>query len=170
MFFLCCFAKKTNIISKQSPILPHNIAFTTINNENIISQLQNIDYKSANSFYHNITYCKCIKVYDGDTITIASIINNTIYKFPVRLMGIDAPEIKGETINEKNKAIISRNELRNKILNKIIRIQVIQEHEKWGRILARVYLDDEDICQWLLDNNLAIPYSGKTKIKPIEWI
>ena len=111
-------------------------------------------------------------MYDGDTITVATMINNAknlpvAYKFSVRLMGIDAPEIKGDSINEKKIAIESRDKLRDKILNKIIRLEIIETPEKWGRILAKVFLDDEDICQWMIDNQLAIPYFGKTKI--INW-
>jgi endonuclease YncB( thermonuclease family) len=92
------------------------------------------------------------------------------YRFSVRIMGIDAPEIKGETLNEKICAIKSREELSNKILGKIIRLEIIQKPEKWGRILANVFLDDENIGEWMINNNLAIPYSGKTKVKAKEWL
>ena len=70
--------------------------------------LQNVEYKDTAPFYHNITYCKCVKVYDGDTITICT---NDRFRFSVRLMGIDAPEIKGGGDNEKQLAIVARDEL-----------------------------------------------------------
>ena len=48
-----------------------------------------------------------IKVYDGDTITIANrlplINDDTIYRFSVRLNGIDTPEIKGKTFKFNDK-------------------------------------------------------------------
>jgi endonuclease YncB( thermonuclease family) len=41
--------------------------------------------------------------------------------------------------------------------------------EKYGRILADVYLDGTHINQWMLDNKHAVQYNGGTKIKPPEW-
>lgn len=66
--------------------------------------LQNVEYKDTVKYIPQIIYGKVIKVYDGDTITIASQIdpsNPIIYRFSVRLNGIDSPEIKGKTENEK---------------------------------------------------------------------
>ena len=62
-----------------------------------------------------------IKVYDGDTITIASKLpyeNSELYRFSVRLNGIDAPEIKGKTEDEKNAAHVSQKALEKLILHK----------------------------------------------------
>jgi endonuclease YncB( thermonuclease family) len=41
--------------------------------------------------------------------------------------------------------------------------------EKYGRLLADVFLDDLHINKWLLENNYAIPYDGKAKNTPDEW-
>jgi endonuclease YncB( thermonuclease family) len=41
--------------------------------------------------------------------------------------------------------------------------------EKYGRILADVYLDDLHVNQWMLDNGLAVEYDGGTKQRPVEW-
>lgn len=184
MVWFCCFSKNYSTECKinKSIKIPQNIIYndnvniySIISKELVIEQLKNIEYKDTKIFYNNIIYCKCVKVYDGDTITIATMVNhNTIlpnvYRFSIRLNGIDAPEIKSDTINEKKYAINSRDMLSNKILGKIIRLEIIEKPEKWGRILANVFLDDENICQWLLDNKLAIPYFGKTKIKSPEWL
>lgn len=51
-------------------------------------------------FVHPVNSGICIKVYDGDTITIAAKLpykGSPIYRFSVRLNGIDTPEIKGKT-------------------------------------------------------------------------
>jgi endonuclease YncB( thermonuclease family) len=177
MFFTnycCCFKRKTPFFgffrNKQTTKPP--LTIDTKNKNMVENLLQNVEYKDTVAYYHNITYCKCVKVYDGDTITICTGINepDVFYRFSVRLMGIDAPEIKGGGNNEKQLAIIARDKLRKKILGKIIRLEIIKQPEKWGRILAIVYLDDENICQWLLNNGLAIPYEGKTKIKPTQWL
>lgn len=191
MSWVCCYSK--NAIVGSLSVEGTNIRHSTPEFSNIRSlytitppsdktikelvkeQLHEIEYKDTKPFYHNFTYCKCVKVYDGDTITVCTKMNHhvelsQVYRLTVRLMGIDAPEIKGGGATEKAFAIKTRDELRNKILGKIVRLEIVEEPEKWGRILARVYLDDEDICQWLLDNNLAVPYFGKTKVKAPEWL
>jgi endonuclease YncB( thermonuclease family) len=112
-----------------------------------------------------------IKVYDGDTITIASRLsfqNSPIYKFPVRLLGIDCPEIKGSTENEKALAKTARDALASKINGKTVTLKNVST-EKYGRLLADVYLDIENINQWMLNNNYAVKYDGGTKSRPDNW-
>ena len=133
--------------------------------------LKEIEYKDTIGFVPPILVGKVIKVYDGDTITIASKLPNTetpIYRFSVRLNGIDSAEIKGKTANEKRLAIEARDELHELIFGKMIHLKNIST-EKYGRILADVYLDDLHVNQWMLDNGLAVPYDGGTKIRPAEW-
>jgi micrococcal nuclease len=133
--------------------------------------LKDIEYKHTIGFVPPILVGKVIKVYDGDTITIASKLLNTdnpIYRFSVRLNGIDSAEIKGETKNEKEIAIKARDALHELIFGKIVHLKNIST-EKYGRILADVYLDELDINKWMLDNNYAVPYHGGTKNRPDEW-
>jgi endonuclease YncB( thermonuclease family) len=133
--------------------------------------LKDIEYKDTIGFVPPILVGKVIKVYDGDTITIASKLPNTenpIYRFSVRLHGIDSAEIKGKTANEKRIAIEARDKLHELIFGKMVHLKNIST-EKYGRILADVYLDDLHVNQWMLDNNLAVLYDGGTKIRPPEW-
>ena len=133
--------------------------------------LETISYKETIQFVPPIVSGKVIKVYDGDTITIASKLpynNSPIYRFSIRLLGIDSPEIKSNTNTEKQMALLARDALANMILDKIINLKNIST-EKYGRILADVYLDDLHINQWMLDNNHAVPYDGGRKQRPIEW-
>ena len=62
----------------------------------------NLNPKDLPLFIPPLKTGKVIKVYDGDTITIASrvpgLYNSPIYKFSVRLNGIDSPEMKGKTL------------------------------------------------------------------------
>ena len=112
-----------------------------------------------------------IKVYDGDTITIASLLPNTtepVYRFSVRLSGIDSAEIKGKTAIEKKIAIEARDALYDFIFGKIVYLKNTTT-EKYGRILADVYCDNIHVNKWLLDNKLAVPYDGGTKVRPSEW-
>ena len=41
--------------------------------------------------------------------------------------------------------------------------------EKYGRLLADVYLGDLHINKWMLDNRYVASYDGGTKIAPKSW-
>ena len=115
-----------------------------------------------------------IKVYDGDTITIsAQVAGNpcyrTYYRWSVRLRGIDTPEIKSKTQDEKEAAIVARDALSNKILNKKILLKDVK-YDKYGRLLADVYLDKLCLNQWMLDNKYGVAYDGGTKHTPESWL
>jgi len=127
------------------------------------------EYKNTEPFIIPVTRGKVIKVYDGDTITIAAKLpykESPVYKFQVRLLGIDTPEIKGHSEKEKDIAIIARDALHDKIFGKIVELKNVG-NEKYGRILADIYLDTLHINKWLLDAKYAVPYNGGKKT---EWI
>lgn len=131
-----------------------------------------IEYKDTVEFVPPITYGKVIKVYDGDTITVASRLTPeipTIYRFHVRLNGIDTPEIKGSNPHEKELAIQARNSLTKLIMGKIVHLKN-NKVEKYGRILSDVYLNELHVNKWLIDNKYAVEYSGGTKQRPEEWL
>jgi endonuclease YncB( thermonuclease family) len=131
-----------------------------------------IDWKDTILFVPPVDKGIVIKVYDGDTITIASKLpydDSPLYRFSVRLNGIDCPEIKGKNQSEKDCALIARQELSNLIMNKIVSLKNIQT-EKYGRILADVYIDDLHLNQHMLDKRLAVTYDGGTKISPNDWM
>ena len=126
------------------------------------SNLNNYNYKNTNKFIPKITKGKVIKVYDGDTITVASKYYNDVYKFVIRLNRIDTPEIRTKNNNEKERALFVRDKLREKIMNKIIKIEVIKL-EKYGRLLCEIYYNNENLSNWLLDNEYAKEYYGGKK-------
>jgi len=128
------------------------------------STLDNIEYSETIPFRPEISRCKVIKVYDGDTITVAAFLKgqSQCYRFSVRMRGIDSPEIKSHNPIEKLAAITSRDNLSEKILNKIIYLKDIG-NEKYGRVLANVIFEGENMNQWMLDNDMAIEYDGGKK-------
>lgn len=123
-----------------------------------------ITWENTLKFTIPITDGRVIKVYDGDTITIASKLPNTeqLYRFSVRLNGIDAPEVKGKTEKEKIAAVKAKGALSTLIMNKYITLKNV-DTEKYGRILADVYLGDLHVNKWLLDNKYAVSYDGGKK-------
>ncbi len=131
----------------------------------------NINWQTTVPFVPPVSSGKVIKVYDGDTITVATKLpmrNSPVYRFPVRLTGIDSPEIKGKSEAEIALAKKSRDALNELIYGKIVKLQNVST-EKYGRLLADVYIDSIHVNKWLLDNKYAIPYDGSTKTRSIEW-
>lgn len=130
------------------------------------------DYNWDNSkpFVPDVKLGKVIKVYDGDSITIATqtYLHYPVYRFSVRLNGIDTPEIRTSNENEKMHGYKAKNALSEKILNKIVVLKNL-DSEKYGRLLADVYLNDENVNQWMIDEGYAVKYDGGTKVKPKEW-
>ena len=92
-----------------------------------------------------------------------------MYRFSVRLNGIDSPEIKGKTVEEITVAKEARDELSKLILHKQVTLRDTKT-EKYGRILAEVYLDDLHINKWMLDQHFAVEYDGGTKKLPDSWL
>ena len=132
---------------------------------NTISYLQNITYKETEPFIPDIRFAKVVKVYDGDTITVAAKLpfeNSPIYRFSVRLRSIDSPEIKGKSKKECDLAIEARDALHHLIYGKIIELRN-NGKEKYGRLLADLYYNDIHINKWMVDNGYAINYDGGKK-------
>jgi len=131
-----------------------------------------IEWKDCQPFVPPVTSGYVVKVYDGDTITVASKLpypESPLYRFPVRLNGIDTPEIKGKTEDEKISAQAAKQALENLILHRTVVLKNTHQ-EKYGRILADVYLDQLHLNQWMLDNKYAVPYDGGTKKSPDSWL
>jgi endonuclease YncB( thermonuclease family) len=136
------------------------------------SKIRVIEWKDTIPFVAPVFGGRVIKVYDGDTIIIASKLPyeaSPLYRFSVRLNGIDTPEIKSKNNEEKIAAINVRKILSELILHKYVRLENIQT-EKYGRILADVYIENLHINKYLLDNKYAVPYDGGKKIMPENWL
>ena len=134
--------------------------------------MENIHWNDTIEFTYPITGGHVIKVYDGDTITIASKMpyeNSPLFRFNVRLNGIDTPEIKSKNENEKILAKKARDSLSQLIMNKHVTLQNVK-NEKYGRILADVYLGELHLNKWMIDQSFGVAYDGKTKQAPLYWI
>ena len=148
---------------------------------------ENID-KNIESFslQGRMEYGKCVDVYDGDTIKMVFPLHNKLYKWSVRLSGIDTPELRTRNKLEKLYGYKVRKYLRKKILNKILYIEC-DDFDKYGRLLGYIYLNEdqqkggsledninydrkESINQWLIDNDYAFSYDGGTKKDWSEYL
>jgi endonuclease YncB( thermonuclease family) len=175
--------KNNENLDKQ--INNENLISENLISENLISEKEIIkidknymedgtDIKWADTveFTFPIQGGRVIKVYDGDTITIASKLpfnDSPLYRLSVRLNGIDTPEIKGKNEDEKTAAKNARDSLSALILNKYVTLKNIQS-EKYGRILADVYLDELWLNEWMIKERFAVKYDGGTKVAPSSWL
>lgn len=138
-----------------------------------------LPWKDIPEFVPPITQGVVIKVYDGDTIWVASELtfidedghpHTEIYKFNIRPRGFDTPEIRTRDEDEKQIAYKARDFLRSKIMNQMVYLKNLEPEAKWGRILADVYWSDRNLADVMVGARLAVPYNGGTKYVPQSWI
>ena len=115
--------------------------------------------------YGTAIVSKVISVYDGDTfrVDIDSLPPIVGKNIPIRLNGVDTPEIQGKCQHEKDLALKARDFVRNKLANaKEIKLTKIQRG-KYFRVVADVMIDGVSLEQELLENKLAYKYTGGKK-------
>lgn len=157
---LCCF-----IINKNK------------NTNKVVSDIKEVDIveiallEKATPFVPPISSGVVTNVYDGDTFTLVSKLpykGSPLYKFKVRISGINCPEIRGKTQQEKDAAQAAKKEVMELILYKQVELTNVGL-EKYGRLLADVYIINDDnkinIGQHLLNKGLAKVYNGSCKDK-----
>jgi len=116
--------------------------------------------------YGTVTVSKVINVYDGDTfrVNIDSLPPIVGKNIPIRVNGVDTPEIRGKCQYEKDLALEARDFVRAKLANaKEIKLTNLQRG-KYFRVVANVVVDGVSLEQELLDNELAYEYSGGKKL------
>lgn len=104
-------------------------------------------------------YAKIVKVYDADSVNIVFNWNGSLTRWATRLAGINAPEIKGGSVEEKKKGIDARDWVRDNYLNKMVWVKCY-DFEKYGRLLCDIYLEKNGVSlsDILLEKNMAIPF------------
>jgi len=120
--------------------------------------------------YGTVIVSKVNSVYDGDTfrVDINSLPPIVGKNIPIRVNGVDTPEIRGKCQYEKNLALEARDFVRDKLSNakeiKLINLQ----RGKYFRVVANVLVDGVSLEQELLDNKLAYRYDGGRKLSWCE--
>jgi micrococcal nuclease len=119
----------------------------------------------AASEYGTVLVSKVISVYDGDTfrVDIDSLPPIVGKNIPIRLNGVDTPEIQGKCQYEQDLALKARDFVKNKLANaKEIKLTNLQRG-KYFRVVANVVIDGVSLEQELLENELAYKYGGGSK-------
>ena len=114
--------------------------------------------------------CKINKVVDGDTVEIDLDLgfNMMLVNQKVRMAGIDTPESRTSNKEEKERGILSKKKLAEKLpVGSWQRIQTMRSDsndDKFGRILGVFIMEDDmSLNQWMIDNNYAVLYQGENK-------
>lgn len=132
---------------------------------------------------------RVVSLHDGDTITCVIDFRGVYHRFSFRMDGIDTPEMTSKDPELKKKALLSRQRLFELITNKYDvdtrdwkkkNFDVFFEKnytevtldckglDKYGRVLATI--GDPSFSSILVQEGLAYPYSGKTKLTEQEQL
>ena len=95
------------------------------------------------------TICKVVDVYDGDTVKVVFFTKDELYKWTIRMYGINTPEMRPSLKNPNRDSIIqnakqSKMYLISKLKEKdfIVYIKCFG-FDKYGRLLGELYPDDK---------------------------
>lgn len=115
-------------------------------------------------FYPSFQVAKCIKVYDGDTVHLACVVDDEkVHRFTARMFGYDSPELRSKNGREKKAAKEARDFLAARVLGKIVIVRVHHIPEKWGRVLVTLFDDSGEINEWMISKGHGVRYNGGTK-------
>ncbi len=106
-----------------------------------------------------------IKIIDGDTIDVLIDLGFSItLQQRVRLEGVDTPEVRGGTDEDKFFANKAREWLADRLRSSanLSMVPSTQFKDPFGRTIAKVFADDSDISVELIQNHLAVAYDGET--------
>lgn len=145
---LCCYRPPLSKMDDEIEMTKRELTTATISN--------------TTPFIPQLNCGKVIKVHHGNTIIIAAKNpqpNAAIVRFTICLRGIESPQLKTVNPFEKHAAILSRDALNNLIFNKMVTLQNVSI-ERYGRIIADIYLNDIHVNQWMLDNHYVDKYTG----------
>jgi endonuclease YncB( thermonuclease family) len=107
-----------------------------------------------------------VKIYDGDTFTIASKLPydaSPLFRFSVHIRGLLSPDVRSVTPAVRDNAKISKTALSSMIYGKVVQLTNI-EVDQCGNLVANVSINGIDINEWMVNNDYSDDYdSGRSK-------
>ena len=117
---------------------------------------------------------KIIEIIDGDTIDADIDLGFDIsLSKRIRLAGIDTPESRTKDLREKKFGLESKKWIENKLKGQheiIIKTELPDSTEKYGRIIGRLYVDGICINDCMIEEGYAWTYDGGTKYKDFNLL
>jgi micrococcal nuclease len=99
-----------------------------------------------------------IRVWDGDSIRLGT----TSQAEAVRIFNIDAPEIDGQCPYESDLALQSKVRLAELLEGQ--RVEILRQGtDRYGRTLAAVHVEGQDVGDTLVSEGLARTWAGRRK-------
>ena len=120
-----------------------------------------------NKMFGNLVVSEVTSIYDGDTFraNIKGLHPLISERIGIRVAGVDTPEIRGECKQEK---VLARQAKQVTVAflraAKHIELRNVRR-EKYFRIVADVYADNQSLTTKLIESGLAVEYHGKSKTK-----
>lgn len=103
---------------------------------------------------------KVVRVIDGDSVKVSIPVDGHVWTFPVRIEGIDCPEIRTRNAEEKVLGFQAKGRVEDLVLGKIVSLK-LGEFDKFGRLLGSVTTSDGvNLSEDLISLGLAVPYKG----------
>ena len=120
---------------------------------------------NAAVYYGDLVVEKYLTAYAGNTfrVDIPDVHPIIGRDMPIRLRGVNTPEIRGKCEEEKALAIKARDFVRDLLANAESIILQNIGRDDFFRILADVSVDGVDLSRTLIQNKLARPYDGGKK-------
>ena len=101
-----------------------------------------------------------VKVYDGDTVTVKL----GRKRERVRLIGIDCPELKQAPWGRRARDFLAR-----RVLHRWVRLEFdVQSRDRYGRLLAYLWLDGELVNETLVREGLCLIYTVPPNVRHVE--
>ena len=117
-------------------------------------QMQELQFQSPHEQITEDFNATVVKVIDGDTIRLRTVFRDFV--FPLRFIGLDAPEMNagGE---------VARDWLKGRILNAEIMVLIDKKNrvDKYGRLLGRVLHTGMDVGEEEIYLGLAVPFDER---------
>ena len=112
-----------------------NLCWSRCNKGNTDHDLDSCEYNNCEKFVPDISRGKIVKCYDGDTVTLAAIIDGKRVRFNIRMLGYDCAEIRSKDPQEKRVATWAKSYITNMIFGKIVNVSKNEGYDKYGRLL-----------------------------------
>jgi micrococcal nuclease len=110
--------------------------------------------------------CKIKRVVDGDTVDVVLDLGfNIHHACRVRLVGIDTPESRTRDKDEKVRGNLAKQFLKDSIAKKkvILKTKLRDSRGKFGRVLAEVWVNEQNINETMVTKRYAVAYHGQNK-------
>ena len=132
----------------------------------LVSSVVSLSVSAADQFYGDVVVSEVTSIYDADTFRVnikhwPDVIGKHV---SIRVLGVDAPEIRGKCASEKT-AVRKAKQFTVHFLRagQVVELRKIKRG-KYFRLLAEVYVDGKNLADVLIKANVARPYAGGTRL------